>query len=105
MTWLSVAHFGIYKRTFAIPNGGNRSASEGARFKREGVKAGVPDIFIAHPVSPYSGLFIEFKYGKNKPTESQFQMIKELSDAGYRCAVCYSANDGMDCLRKYLNGI
>lgn len=40
----------------AIPNGGSRSRSEGARLKAEGVKAGVSDLFI-----PAWLLWIEFK--------------------------------------------
>ena len=31
---------------FHIPNGGKRGKAEAARFKAEGVKAGVPDIFF-----------------------------------------------------------
>jgi len=31
---------------FHIPNGGKRNAREAARFKRMGVKAGVPDLFL-----------------------------------------------------------
>ena len=30
----------------AIPNGGNRSAVTGARLKAEGVKRGIPDLFL-----------------------------------------------------------
>ena len=43
-------------RIFAIPNGGIRSASQGANLKAEGVSAGVPDIFI-----PAWSLWIEMK--------------------------------------------
>ena len=33
-------------RILAIPNGGGRSASQGAALKAEGVQAGVPDLFV-----------------------------------------------------------
>ena len=33
-------------RIFAIPNGGGRSASQGASLKAEGVQAGIPDLFV-----------------------------------------------------------
>ena len=33
-------------RIFAIPNGGQRSRTTGAKLKAEGVSAGVPDLYI-----------------------------------------------------------
>ena len=33
-------------RIFAVPNGGGRSASQGALLKAEGVQAGIPDLFV-----------------------------------------------------------
>ena len=33
-------------RIFAIPNGGGRSASQGASLRAEGVQAGIPDLFV-----------------------------------------------------------
>lgn len=49
------------KQAFAIPNGGERTSVAASRLKVEGVKTGVPDIFIPIPVGIYHGLFIEFK--------------------------------------------
>lgn len=46
---------------YHIPNGGQRSKSEAARFKAAGVRAGVPDIFLPCPRSRYHGLYIELK--------------------------------------------
>ena len=46
---------------FHIPNGGSRSKAEAGRFKAEGVKAGVPDLFLPVPRGEYHGLFIELK--------------------------------------------
>ena len=31
---------------FHVPNGGKRNAAEAAHLKRQGVKAGVPDLFL-----------------------------------------------------------
>ena len=47
-------------RIFAIPNGGGRSAGEGAKFKAEGVSAGVPDLYV-----PEWFLWIEMKRKKD----------------------------------------
>ena len=41
---------------FHVPNGGGRSKAEAGRFKMEGVKAGVPDIFLPVPRGNYHGI-------------------------------------------------
>jgi hypothetical protein len=46
-------------RIFAIPNGGSRSRSQGAKLKVEGVSAGVPDLFI-----PSGTVWVEMKRSK-----------------------------------------
>jgi len=38
---------------FAIPNGGKRNRIEAAKLKRQGVKPGVPDIFLPAPRDGY----------------------------------------------------
>ena len=81
---------------FAIPNGGKRNAAEAAHLKRQGVKAGVPDLCLAVPRGAYHGLYIELKVGTNKPTENQLAY-------GYAVAVCYSAEEAKDVIDKYLN--
>ena len=43
------------------PNGGYREIAEAAKFKRLGVSAGFPDIFIPVPRKGCGGLFIELK--------------------------------------------
>lgn len=87
---------------YHIPNGGSRNKLEGANLKRQGVKAGVPDVCLPVPSGKYHGLYIEMKYGKNKPTEQQKQWLKELSVQGYATAVCYSWEDAAKLICKYL---
>ncbi len=65
-SWLHSQYPEIYKVTFAIPNGGKRNPVEAARLKKQGVKAGVSDIFVAYPENPYHGLWIELKRPKVK---------------------------------------
>lgn len=92
----------------AIPNGafygGHWSVAN--RMKAEGVKSGVPDIFL--PVGRCDddneyGLWIEMKVGKNKPTEDQKWWLYELMAQGYRTRVCYSAEEAIEEISKYLN--
>ena len=88
-------------RIFAIPNGGHRHKAVAAKMKREGVKAGVPDLFLPFPCGGYRGLFIEMKYGKNKPTDSQKDWIDFLARQGYCTAVCWGAGDAIETIQDY----
>lgn len=71
------------------------------KFKREGLLAGVPDLFIAEPNVKYHGLFIEMKDGYNKPSEAQLIIMKALIFKGYACAVCYSLDEFMKVIKDY----
>lgn len=46
---------------FAIPNGGNRDAITGRHLKDEGVRRGIPDMFLPVARGQYHGMFIEMK--------------------------------------------
>ena len=87
-----------------VPNGGARSGRTGAEMKRQGVKRGVPDIFLPWPVGKYHGLYIEMKYGKNRLTRDQKTFLQHAAAAGYRTAVCYSANEAIQAIQIYLKG-
>lgn len=84
-----------------IPNGGKRNRQEAVKFKQMGVKAGVSDIFLPFPKGAYCGLYIEMKYGKNKPTETQIEFMKAVSD-NYCVEVCYSAKEAAELIERYL---
>lgn len=90
-----------------IPNGGKRNKSEAIRLKREGVKAGVPDLFLPVPQIIdgevwYHGLYIEMKFGVNKTTVNQRYWIKRLEEQGYHCAVCNGADEAVKVIKEYL---
>lgn len=87
---------------FHIPNGGTRNPREAAELKRQGVKPGVPDLFIPLPRGGKHGMFIEMKYGKNKTTENQNKWLCYLAGQGYECHVCYSCESAVACLERYL---
>ena len=70
-------------RIFAIPNGGGRSASQGAALKAEGVQAGVPDLFV-----PEWLLWLEMKReagGVVSPVQRDW--ISYLESIGHRVIV------------------
>lgn len=75
---------------FAIPNGGFRHISVAMKLKQEGVRAGVPDLFLALPRGNYHGLFIEMKKAKGgRVSDSQNAVMTSLVRQGYACAVCH----------------
>lgn len=89
---------------FHIPNGGLRSKATAARMKAAGVKPGVPDIFLPATRGRYAGLFIEMKYGKNKPSPEQQRYLDRLEREGYAVAVCYGCDEAIESITAYLRG-
>lgn len=85
-----------------IPNEGKRSKSYGARLKRMGLRKGFPDLFITRARGKYHGLFIEMKYDQGDTTKDQRKWLSLLNHEGYACAVCYSADDAIRLIEKYL---
>lgn len=78
---------------FHIPNGGNRSMREGAKFKAMGVVAGIPDMMLCVPASNSiavlnHGLFIEMKAERGKLSEAQIKAHARLLNAGYSVHTC-----------------
>ena len=88
---------------FAIPNGGQRNIVTATKLKAEGVKSGVPDIFLAVPSDTAHGLFIEMKSAKGKASDNQKQWLSALSSNGYICAICYSFSDAQQIIMEYLD--
>lgn len=69
---------------WAVPNGSKRTPWEAGKAKREGMKAGTPDLTLAWPGG---AAFAEFKSGKGKPSEAQCDMLDRLYRAGHHCGV------------------
>lgn len=86
----------------AIPNGGNRNLITAMKLKAEGVVSGVPDLFIPVSNGKYHGMFIEMKYGKNKPSENQIKIMDILLKNGYECKVIYTIEKFIEEVNKYL---
>jgi hypothetical protein len=90
---------------FAIPNGGDRSPIVGAKLKAEGVKPGVPDLFLAVPMRSCGGLFIEMKKRKGGRTSPhQKQWISDLKAHRYAARVCNGWEEARDAILEYLDG-
>jgi hypothetical protein len=103
--WWSLAHklFGVSEQLlFAIPNGGNRNIITATMLKAEGVRAGVPDLFLAVPHGDKHGLFIEMKKTKGgRVSDSQSSMIECLIQNGYAAVVCRGWIDAKTTIENY----
>ena len=98
VTWLAKENI----LHFAIPNGGSRHKLEAVKFKREGVKAGVPDIFIPYARKCWSGLFIEMKRQRGgRLSEAQRFWFEKLSRNGYCVRMCVGGDDAIEQVQKY----
>lgn len=92
------------KLLFHIPNGGKRNMATAVRLKREGVKAGVPDLLLPVPREGFHGLFIEIKRVKGgKTSEAQRWWLEQLKGMGYKAAVCRGWEEAAGMIADYLD--
>jgi hypothetical protein len=103
--WLEVManRYPILDLAFAIPNGGKRHIAVARKLKAEGVKAGVPDIFLPAPNGQYNGLFVEMKSAKGQPTKAQKQWIFALNEVGYQAVVARGWEHAANIIADYLH--
>ena len=106
MTWAkyNMGRYPELRFLYHTPNGGYRNAAEAANLKRQGVKAGIPDLFLASPRAGFCGLYIELKADKTCPVgEKQKEWIDGLRKQGYQAGVCYGAEHAIQVLERYLS--
>lgn len=82
--------------------GGKRDKRTAVALKRQGVKAGVPDICLPVARNGYHGLYIELKAGKNKATKSQEKWQVFLNSQGYYAVICYGWHEAAKVIEEYL---
>ena len=90
---------------FAIPNAAKRSFALAAMLKAEGMRAGIPDLFLAARSGrdqSAMGLFIEMKRKPNKPSAEQLEVIDYLRRAGYHCVIAWNADEAIRAITAYL---
>lgn len=80
-----------------IPNGERRDARTGAKLKRMGVKAGIPDLFI-----PEWRIWIEMKSNKGRLSPIQSNICERLTQIGYEVIVGYGFEDAKNKLKALL---
>lgn len=98
----NIARFPELEYMYHVPNGGKRDKATAVALKRQGVKAGVPDIVLPVARGRYHGLYIELKVGKNRTTDNQKRWLEFLRQQGYFTAVCYGWQAAAEVIEKYL---
>lgn len=83
-------------------NPGKLPIQAAKKMKREGAKAGFPDLSLPVARGGWHGLFIEMKYGKRTQTPQQKVIAEKLGEQGYRVEVCRSAQNAIEMLRQYI---
>lgn len=105
MTWVRLHEhkWPVLRRLFAVPNGGNRNKITAYQLMMEGVKPGVPDLFLPAACGGYHGLWIELKRRKGgQLTMHQKDWLEYLQKAGYRAEVCKGWEEAQTVLEEYL---
>ena len=113
---LSLNKYPQLKLISASMNAAKRSVIQASLMKKSGLRAGVPDIFLAYPSGIYHGLFIEMKskstlitktgktsVKRGRFSESQIRWIDNLREVGYAVDVCYTWLEAKDTILSYLN--
>ena len=86
---------------YHIVNEGKRSAYNGRRLKKEGMKRGVSDICLPIAKCGYNNLYIELKHGSNKATDEQLEFINLINSYGGKALVVYEADNAIEVIKAY----
>lgn len=106
--WFDYSYPQLRQLLFAIPNGGARNVITGAMLKRQGVRKGIPDLFLSIPKwskvhERYThGLFIEMKAGKGKLTQEQETFRDRVTSNDYRFEVIRDFDSFKKLIEEYL---
>ena len=101
--WFRYQYPHLHSCLFAVPNGGRRDKTTGAKLKAEGVIAGVSDLILLVQRGGFGGLLIEMKTSKGSQSTEQKTWQKLVEQQGYRYIICRSLDDFMTKIEAYLN--
>lgn len=87
---------------FAVPNGGERSATSAAKVKAEGVLAGVSDLLLLLPRGNYHGLCIEMKTPKGVQSKAQKEWERAITEQGFLYVIARSFDEFVNITNNYL---
>jgi hypothetical protein len=87
---------------YHIPNGGSRNKKEAHNLSLQGVKPGVPDIFLPVARGSFHGLYIEMKSDGGKVSDNQDKWLGALFGNGYYTTVSYNWESAKNIILNYL---
>lgn len=101
--WFDMQYPALAGRLFAVPNGGHRHKAVAAQLKAEGVRAGVPDLWLPIPCHGFHGLIIEMKRRRGgQASTEQTGWLNFLDVHGYLAVLCAGADPAMQTIKDYL---
>ena len=77
------------------------SPQYGAFLKRLGTKPGVSDLFFPRASKSFSGMFMELKTLKGKPTVEQISFLEEMKKEGYFGIICYGSKEAIETIKIF----
>jgi hypothetical protein len=89
---------------YHIPNEGRRSVAAGAAMKRQGLRAGVPDLCLPVARGGFHALYIELKAVGGKPTGKQEEWLEELRAQDNAAYVAYGWEQAAERIQTYMRG-
>ena len=88
-----------------IANEGTGSVVRGRLQKRQGVRAGVADLFLSVPRGGRAGLWIEMKRKDGQVRPEQREFLNQMQELGYDCAVCRGAEAAREVITAYMTQV
>lgn len=82
-------------------NGVKLTLMQSVRAKKQGMLAGVADLFLPIPRNGFNGLYIEMKAKKVKANEGQLSFIDAVMQHGYLAVVCVGAEAAIQTIKDY----
>jgi len=92
----------VVRWAFHVPNGGARHVATARRLKREGVKRGVPDIWLPVRREPFVGFVCELKVKGGRTSQEQHAWLAHLETQGWCAAICWGWQAAARELLRYL---
>lgn len=103
--WWRFAHkkYGVPECSLLhVANEGTGSAARGRLQKKQGVRAGVADLFLSVPRGGRGGLWIEMKRKGGRVRPEQREFLTQMQSLGYDGAVCHGAEEARSVITAYM---
>lgn len=86
------------------PKTGAWYSTEGQRYKKQGMKAGTPDVCLPAPRGGYGALYVELKAPGNRSTKKQRERQELLRMCGNMVVEIDNFDEATDTITRYLAG-